>query len=92
MKDEDPLNPNQLPSDAPFLSVRDVAILFRTTPAAIRKAIETKDDPAKGTKADLLGSKLKTFLVSVTPHRRLFDRKGLMEWIRKNLPPPAESA
>jgi len=92
MKDDDPLNPNLLPGDAPYLSVRDVAILFRTTPAAIRKAIETKDDPASKTKEDLLGRQLRSFLVSVTPHRRLFDRAALMAWIRKSLPPPAESA
>ena len=79
----DPLDLQLLPPDAPYFSVRDVAIIYRTTPAAIRKALETKDK---------LGSELSRFLVPITPHRRLFDRAALMAWIRENLPPRAESA
>ena len=72
------------PHDAPFYNVRDVAIIYRTTPAAIRKAMETE--------GDTLGIFLRSCLVQVTSHRRLFDRRRVDAEIQKSLPPTAESA
>jgi len=83
-KKADPLDPALLPPWAPYLCVKDVAILYRTTPAAIRKAIETDGDK--------LGVMLKKHLREITPHRRLFDRSGILAEIKNTLPAtPADS-
>lgn len=81
---EDLLNPALLPDWAPYLCIRDLAILWRTTPAAIRKALETPEDK--------LGTMLKKYQRDITTHRRLFDRQGIMAEIKGQTAENSEKA
>lgn len=68
-----------LPPDAPLLSFADVGAYLRLTPAAVRTLVNGRVDGSDGELGDLLRS----WLVTLSPHRRYIRRDPFLGWLHE---------
>lgn len=67
------------PPDSPLLSFADAAAYLRITPAAVRTLVNGRADGSDGELGDLLRS----WLVTLSPHRRYIRREPFLAWLRE---------
>lgn len=72
-----------LPSDAPLLSLADVAAYLRLTPGAVRRLLRGGRDRSE--EDSELGEVLRSCRVVLSPRRHYFDRERLLDFLRKKI-------
>ena len=66
-----------LPPDAPLMTLAEAGAYIRLSAASVRKMIDGRAD----SKDDVLGEKLRGWVVRLSPHRRYIRREPFFEWL-----------
>jgi hypothetical protein len=67
-----------LPGDAPLLTFAEAGAYLRLTAESIRKLVDGRADA----KDDELGSRLRAWVVRLSPHRRYILREPFFRWLQ----------
>ena len=66
-----------IPEDAPLLTLAEAGAYLRLSAASVRKLVDGRAD----SKNDELGTRLRAWVVRLSPHRRYIRRDLFMGWL-----------